>query len=56
MNNEEMINNLINGVGAMAEITVLYFNELTNRGLDASTASILTSNFIRSIINLGKGE
>lgn len=52
------VNDIINSVGAMAEITALFFGTLLKNGVEKDTAAFLTSEFIGSIIKniTGKGN
>jgi Tfp pilus assembly protein PilX len=57
MNSEPQ--DIINTVGALAEMTATYYATLLNNGIDAATAVVFTSVYIRAMIppqNCGGGK
>ena len=49
----EDFESLKDGIGAVAEMTLLFWTALTDAGADAKTASAIISIFLTTVINYG---
>lgn len=56
MFDNQELNNVLNGIGAMAEMTALFYAGLLKNGVDAPSASRIAGDFIKAILNNGKDE
>lgn len=55
MDKPKELQELINSVGAMAELTVLYRNELVNREIPEKEVVAYTATFVAAMLGGGKG-
>ena len=56
MPNQPKPQDILNSIGAMAEMTDAFYKQLINRGFDKSGALYLTGEFLKTIINPKQGE
>ena len=55
MPNQPKPQDILNSIGAMAEMMDAFYKQLINRGFDKSDALYLTGEFLKTIINPKQG-
>ena len=55
MPNQPKPQDILNSIGAMAEMLDAFYNQLLDRGFDTGTALYLTGEFLKTIINPKQG-
>ena len=56
MFDEKRFQDFINGIGSMAEIQILYFNTLLEKGVEKDVATSMSSAFIKTLLEIGLNQ